>query len=216
MSLPFADLWSLIIFIIALLVAIDVHEFAHAWMADKLGDPTPRINGRLTLNPLAHLDPIGTLALFLFRIGWGKPVPIDPFNLRHPRRDAALISLAGPGSNFVLALLLSLFIRSSSTLSLPITIYQLLVTIIILSVALGVFNLLPIPPLDGSKILLGLLPHNLTYEWEKFFEQYGLLVLIFLLFPFFGSSPLISLIIWPIINFILGFLLTPGFFSALI
>jgi Zn-dependent protease len=205
MSLLFNDLSSLFFFIAALLVAIDIHEFAHAWMADKLGDPTPRINGRLTLNPLAHLDPLGTLALFIFHIGWGKPVEIDPYNLRNPRRDAALISLAGPASNFLLAAALALLLHF-----LPPS--QFLVNLIVLSVALGVFNLLPVPPLDGSKILLGFLPADLAHEWEKIFDQYGILILIFILFPFFGNQALVNLIVWPMINFILGLLLSPNLF----
>src|SRR3990167_10568404 len=92
-----------VFFIPALLIALTVHEFSHALVADKLGDPTPRLMKRLSLNPLNHLDPIGTLMLLFFHFGWGKPVPFDPFNLRHPRRDAALISLAGPVSNLILA-----------------------------------------------------------------------------------------------------------------
>ena len=89
-------IFSIILSAIIILIAITVHEFAHAWMADYLGDPTPRLSGRLTLNPLAHLDPLGTLALFIFRVGWGKPVPIDQYNLRSPKRDSALIALSGP------------------------------------------------------------------------------------------------------------------------
>src|SRR3989344_2874340 len=102
---------ELLFIIPTLLAAITVHEFAHAWTADRLGDPTPRLQGRLSLNPLKHLDPLGTLMLLLFRFGWGKPVQFDPFNLKRPRQDGALISLAGPASNLSLALLLSLFVR---------------------------------------------------------------------------------------------------------
>src|SRR3972149_8566479 len=101
-----------VIYLLALLIAITVHEFAHAKVADYLGDPTPRLQGRLSLNPLVHLDPLGMILLFLVGFGWGKPVMFDPFNLRNPRRDAALISIAGPGTNFVVALLLSLILRS--------------------------------------------------------------------------------------------------------
>ena len=214
MTLPFTDISSTVFFIGALVLSVDIHEFAHAWVADKLGDPTPRANGRLTLNPLAHLDPLGTLALFLFRIGWGKPVVIDPYNLKDPRRDAALISLAGPGSNFIMAILLSLILRLPFASASPFT-SSLLVTIIILSVGLGVFNLIPIPPLDGSKILFGLLPHDVAYDWEKTLEQYGLILLIFLLFPFFGGSALVNVFIFPVINFILQLLLPPNLFFQL-
>src|SRR3990172_11954241 len=94
---------SFVFWLLGLTVAITVHEFAHAYAAERLGDPTPRLMGRLTLNPLAHLDPLGTLMLLIARFGWGKPVQFDPFNLRHPRRDSALISLAGPASNLIMA-----------------------------------------------------------------------------------------------------------------
>src|SRR3989304_9414536 len=95
----------------ALLIAVTIHEFAHAFIADKLGDPTPGMQGRISLNPLRHLDPIGTLMLILFRFGWGKPVPFDPFNLRHPKRDSAIIALAGPVSNIILAIFASFILR---------------------------------------------------------------------------------------------------------
>src|SRR3990167_2370413 len=98
-------------FLFGLIIAITIQEFAHAFLADRLGDPTPRAQGRLTLNPLAHLDPVGTLMLLIFRFGWGKPVIFDPYNLAHPRRDAGLISLAGPVSNIILAIGLSLILR---------------------------------------------------------------------------------------------------------
>lgn len=194
------------VWLIALTTAVTIHEFSHAFAADRLGDPTPRINGRLTLNPLAHLDPIGTIALLLVHIGWGKPVPIDPFNLRRPRRDAALISLAGPASNLGLAALLSLLLKLSSPLISQFLNF-LIPPIIILNIALAIFNLLPVPPLDGSKILFGLLPRDLAGEWEAILNQYGLFLLLILIFPLFGGQPLVSIIIFPIINFFLGLLL---------
>lgn len=196
----FANPISFFIWFFALLVAVSVHEFAHALIADRLGDPTPRVNGRLTLNPLAHLDPIGTLLLLLTRFGWGKPVPIDPYNLENPRRDAALISLAGPASNLIFATLLSFISHWSLVIS------HLLFPIIVLNVSLAIFNLLPIPPLDGSKILFGFLPEEMAVQWEEILSQYGLILILFLIFPFFGQS-LISLIILPIIDFILNLLL---------
>lgn len=199
----FANPVSFFLWFFALLVAVSVHEFAHALMADRLGDPTPRINGRLTLNPLAHLDPIGTLLLLLTRFGWGKPVPIDPYNLENPRRDAALISLAGPASNLIFATILSLilkFLLVSQFLSLLIS------PIIFLNVALAIFNLLPVPPLDGSKILFGFLPEEMAVQWEEILSQYGLILILFLLFPFFGQS-LLAYLIFPIINFLLDLLL---------
>lgn len=185
----------------ALVVAVTVHEFSHAWAADYLGDPTARLEGRLTLNPLAHLDPLGTLALLIAHIGWGKPVPVDPYNLSNPKRDNMLISLAGPASNLILALVLSFLGR----LLFP-QLVLLFAPFIILNVGLAVFNLIPIPPLDGSKILFGLLPGNLASEYENITGQMGILLLLLFLVPFGGQS-LAGMIILPIINSILSFLL---------
>jgi Zn-dependent protease len=202
--------FAFFVWVSALLVAITVHEFAHAWMSDRLGDPTARFAGRLTLNPIAHLDPIGTLMLLFFRFGWGKPVPVDPYNLRHPRRDSALISLAGPSSNIILAVILAVLIRSSHIfIGTPAYLVEtILAPFIYMSVILGIFNLIPIHPLDGGKILIGILPAGLADEWDRILEQYGLILLIILIFPIFGPSP-VSLVISPIINLILNLLL-PG------
>jgi Zn-dependent protease len=185
---------------LALVIAITVHEFAHALAADKLGDPTPRLQGRLTLNPLKHLDPLGTLMILLTRFGWGKPVQFDPFNLDNPRRDAAIISLAGPVSNLITATLFSLLIRFSPLL-LP-----FLAPIIFLNVALAIFNLIPIHPLDGGKILIGFLPADLAREWDAILNRYGILILILLIFPLFGSSPITHLIL-PAVDGIISLLL---------
>jgi Zn-dependent protease len=189
----------------SLVISITVHEFAHAFAADKLGDPTPRVQGRLSLNPLAHLDPLGTIMILIAWFGWGKPVMFDPYNLKNPRRDAAFIGLAGPVSNFILATLLSILLR---ILPLPPLIQLVFVYIIYLNLILGIFNLIPIHPLDGGKILIGFLPKNLALEWNAVLNQYGMLILIFLIFPFTGRSP-ISLLISPIINILLSLLL-PG------
>lgn len=201
---------SFLIWAGALLAAVTVHEFAHAWMSDRLGDPTARIAGRLTLNPLAHLDPIGTLMLLIFRFGWGKPVPFDPFNLKDPRRDAALISFAGPIADMILATILAIFIRISHLVIGPTAFFVefILTPFITLSVVLAIFNLLPVHPLDGGKILIGLLPPDLAYKWDQFLHQYGFVILIFLLFPIFGFSPIVA-ILSPIVNLILSLLL-PG------
>jgi len=186
---------------LALIIAVTIHEFAHALIADKLGDPTPTLAGRLSLNPLKHLDPIGTLMLLIFRFGWGKPVPFDPFNLRHPKRDSALIALAGPTSNLILAALLSIILKLTA---LPLL--TLLIPIIIININLAIFNLLPIPPLDGSKILYGLLPLNWAEEYNSFMKDYGILLLILLILPIGGTSLVINLIL-PVISFITNLLL---------
>lgn len=191
-----------LLFLPALLIAITVHEFAHAWTADRLGDPTPGLLGRISLNPLRHLDPLGTLMLLFFRFGWGKPVPFDPYNLRRPRRDAALISLAGPAVNLILAAALSFGLRLSASSLFSVFLYSC----ILINVNLAIFNLLPVPPLDGSKILYGILPRDWADEYNDFMGRYGQFLLILLILPLGGSSLAISLIL-PVINLITGLLL---------
>lgn len=187
-----------------LLFALSLHEFAHAWAADQLGDPTPRAQGRLTLDPRAHLDPLGTLALLLTRFGWGKPVQFDAYNLKDPVRDTALISLAGPLSNLLLAGFLSIIFGLQI---IPWTWLQLAVIWMIrVNVVLGIFNLVPIKPLDGNKILRAILPAESAREYEQVMDQYGLWILLFLLFPWSGTSP-ISQLISPVINIITDWLL---------
>ena len=208
---------SFVLWIVALLVAITIHEFSHALAAERLGDPTPRLQGRLTLNPLAHLDPLGTVMLILIHFGWGKPVVFDPYNLRHPRRDAAIISIAGPVSNLLLAAACSIILRVLFELRLPLLGNSflnmgtyigmaLLQPIIILNVMLAIFNLVPISPLDGFKIVGGILPEHYAKQWYEL-EPYGLIFLLVLIFPILnGTAPIIALIS-PVINFILTILL---------
>jgi Zn-dependent protease len=210
---------AFVFWLAALIVAITIHEYAHALAADRLGDPTPRLQGRLTLNPLAHLDPVGTLMLLFVRFGWGKPVQFDPFNLRHPKRDSAIISLAGPISNFLVAIVCAIFIQllfnarltlisNAVTGSFIYLFIGLLQPIIILNIMLGVFNLIPIHPLDGFKIVEGILPDTYAGQWKEL-EPYGMIFLLFLVFPIFGSVSPINRVITPIIDGILSILL-PG------
>lgn len=165
----------------ALIISICIHEFSHAFAADRLGDPTARYLGRLTLNPKAHLDPIGTMFLLFIGFGWGKPVPFNPLNLRNPKRDAALISLAGPVSNFVLATILSFPLRYylMNPLSMSPVLGKLLLLTFVYNLMLGFFNLIPFGPLDGNKVVYGFLPHSLAYQWEDF-QKYGTYILLFL------------------------------------
>jgi len=205
---------ELIGWIIAFIVAITVHEAAHAWMAVRLGDPTAKLMGRLSLNPVVHYDPIGTtmlLALVALRalgapvmpFGWAKPVQFNPNNLANPKRDSALISLAGPASNLLIATVCSILFRllfAASDFSL---ISYILYPVIILNVSLAVFNLIPIHPLDGGKIFIGLLPEKDAPEADAFLHRYGMIILFFLIFPSIrGTSPLFAFIN-PIINFFL-------------
>ncbi|MEA3340069.1 MAG: site-2 protease family protein [Chloroflexota bacterium] len=187
-----------------LIFALSLHEFAHAWVADQLGDPTPRSQGRLTLDPRAHLDPLGTLALLLTRFGWGKPVQYDPYNLQNPVRDTALISLAGPLSNLLFAGILSIIINFQ--LSPWMWLQAALVQILIINVILAIFNLIPVKPLDGSKIMRALLPKETAREYEQVMDRYGLFILLFLIMPWGGSSP-VSQLISPVINLIVRLLI---------
>ncbi len=196
---------NFLLYFLSLIIAITIHEFAHAYTADKLGDPTPRLQGRLTLNPLAHLDPLGTLMLFLVRFGWGKPVQFDPFNLRNPRKEAAIISFAGPLSNLALATICSILIRILSPFGTDL-IGNFLSQLIFLNVVLAVFNLIPIHPLDGFKIVGGLLSHEQAREWYGL-ERYGIIFLMLLLIPIFSATPPIQLLISPPINFLLNLFL---------
>ncbi|MBM4464961.1 MAG: site-2 protease family protein [Chloroflexi bacterium] len=152
---------EIVAFLLSLLIAIDVHEFAHAWMANELGDPTARYQGRLSLNPLVHLDPMGTMMMLFsviygFGIGWGKPVPVDPRYLRQgPRVGMGMVAAAGPLSNLVLAAIVAVPIRLGLPLSWPLI--TLLLIVISVNIGIALFNLLPVPPLDGASILQGIL-----------------------------------------------------------
>jgi Zn-dependent protease len=202
LNLLFSSPLSFVFFAIGLIIAVTIHEFAHAFTADHLGDPTPRSQDRVSLNPLKHLDPLGSLMLLLIGFGWGKPVPFDPYNLENPRRDAALISLAGPASNIILAILISLAIK----FFLPSGFYSLFYPLIYINIVLAIFNLIPIHPLDGQKILTGILPKHLSLEYDLIMHRYGTIILIFMILPIFGSSPA-SMLISPIIQFITNILI---------
>jgi len=192
-----------VIIAVGIILALTIHEFAHAWVADRLGDPTPRYQGRVTLNPLAHLDPIGTAAIFLAGFGWGKPVSFDPYNLKEPVRDTALIAFAGPLSNILLAGILAVLIQTGA---LPVFLVAAFTIVMQINVMLAIFNMIPIHPLDGSKILSAFLPKDTAYEYEAFMEKYGFFVLIFMILPWNGTSP-ISQLISPAISFVMAVLL---------
>jgi Zn-dependent protease len=184
---------AFVAFVIAVVIAITVHEFSHAAVATIEGDRTPRSQGRLTLNPLAHLDPLGSIALVLAGFGWGKPVQFSPYQLRSQRVGAALVGLAGPASNFVLALLSAVILRLVIYQGVGEFTFLLLQRLVELNIVLGVFNLVPIPPLDGSRLLSIFLPQRhqgIIY----FLDQYGIFILLALLIfapgllsPFFNA-----------------------------
>jgi Zn-dependent protease len=171
-------------FLLAVIVGLTFHEFSHAAVASLQGDQTARSQGRLTLNPIAHLDPLGSIALILAGIGWGRPVPVNPGNLRSRRLGGVMVGLAGPASNFVLALASVIGLRiaypaADTTFNVPFSL-RLLYMLVLVNVALGVFNLLPIPPLDGSSLLSLVLPPS-RQSIVRFLDQYGIFLLLGLL-----------------------------------
>jgi len=186
---------QIFISLVVLLFSLTIHESAHAWTADRLGDPTARLLGRVSLNPIVHVDPIGTLLFPLIAalshvplIGWAKPVPVNVRRLQHPRRDYVLVAAAGPASNLVLATIAAIVLRMVSVT--PVTlgepnvsapIASLLVQLRQLNVLLAVFNMIPIPPLDGGNVLAGLLPRALAVPFNAL-RQYGFLLLYVLMY----------------------------------
>src|SRR3989338_3055682 len=183
------------IFILSILIALSVHEWAHAFTANRLGDPTGRETGRLTLNPVAHLDLIGTILFLTVGFGWGKPVPVDHRYFRHPKRDMAITAIAGPLSNLVLACVAFLGLRLTGVTLEPGSLLgffsgsggvfqdflsQLLVSSLFVNLGLMAFNLLPIAPLDGSKVLQMLIPYRYEEQYEDFM-RFGPYILLFLL-----------------------------------
>ena len=197
----FEILWSLP----AVLIAITVHEYAHGFAAYYYGDSTAKLAGRLTLNPLAHLDPVGTLMLLLFRIGWAKPVPINYGNLRDPKKDIIKVSFAGPCSNILVAFLFAMFLRLNDFLLQSIFInsfqnlpnlfitfirgwFVFLQTGVIINLILAIFNLIPIPPLDGHHILLGLLPPKWARQYARLKQPYGMIILLLLIWTGFVGN----------------------------
>lgn len=199
-------LLSLVLTLPAVLIAITFHEYAHAFAADKLGDDTPRRQGRLTLNPLAHLDPVGSIMLVFAGFGWGKPVEINPRNFNRTismSKGEAIVSIAGPVMNFILAILFSIiyftigkFAPTFIFTKLGIIIMTLLQIIVMINVGLGVFNLIPLPPLDGSKVLNHFLPYS-AKEWFARYSQVFYIIFIVLWITGIAGS-----IISPIINLV--------------
>lgn len=183
---------------VGLIVAISVHEAAHAAMAYKLGDATAKNQGRLTLNPIKHLDPVGTLMIFVARFGWGKPVPVNPYNFKNPVRDSALTSLAGPMSNFITALILSVPLKY---VLMPLWLDDLLWIVFDINVVLGIFNLLPFPPLDGSKIFAVFVPKKLQKNYFEFLKKSEVGFLIFIVADIFLIRNILGYsILWSVLS----------------
>lgn len=214
------------IWLLPVLFGITVHEVAHGWIARRLGDPTAMMLGRLTLNPLKHIDPIGTIlvpALLLlapgsFVFGWAKPVPVTWENLRHPKRDMALVALAGPGANLIMGLLWALVAKVAVLYYDALGVFAdplvfMGVAGIIINTVLGVLNLLPLPPLDGGRVLTGILPQRLSWQVSRI-EPYGIVIVLALLL-----TGVLGRILWPLIALVQGALsyiagIPPGLFRA--
>jgi len=183
------DIITTIFYILILLFSIIIHELAHGYTADYLGDPTPRLQGRLTLNPIPHLDMFGSIilpALLVlsgtgFVVGWAKPIEYNPFNIKNRRWGAVLIAIAGPLSNIFLALVFGLILRFAGA-GLPVAAATIFSIIVLLNIVLAVFNLIPVPPLDGHHILFSLLPdHGIAGQIKYFLKKYSLMLIIFVI-----------------------------------
>lgn len=198
-------IWQLLIFFFAVVI----HEYAHGLVASLRGDRTAQYAGRLTLNPLAHIDPLGTIFLPILLLatrspvifGWAKPVPINYWGLKNPKRDIILVGLAGPLANICLAAALSLILKFGA--GLPLFAVSLIYQAIVVNIVLAVFNLMPIPPLDGSRVAIGLLPSSAARRYAAI-EPYGFIILFVLLY-----LRLFDYIIWPIVNLVLKSLNMP-------
>ena len=183
-----------------LIIAIVVHEYAHARVAVAMGDFTPKATGRLTLNPMAHLDPIGLLMLLLCQFGWAKPVMVNPLNFKNYKRGELLVALAGPAVNLITAFLALLILQILATAGVEMTtgVRMVFSLIILYNINFAIFNMIPIPPLDGSKVLMSFLPSNLQYKLMSL-ERYSFIILIFIM-----MTPILRYILIPLQKLILG------------
>ena len=177
----FTYILSILLGLIPSLLCITLHELSHGFVAYKLGDDTAKSRGRLTLNPLKHLDPIGLLMMLVFHVGWAKPVPVNMYRFKNPKRGMALTALAGPVSNLLIAVVFMLLYGAAyiplGRSAVGYYFLQMLQLTAIISIGLGIFNLLPLPPLDGSKVLAVLLPDR-QYDWLMRYERFGMLIIM--------------------------------------
>lgn len=209
------DLNFLLVRVPPLLFALTIHEFAHAWSAYLCGDSTAKDRGRMTLDPFAHLDLMGSLCMLFVGFGWAKPVPVNPYNFRHPRRDDIFVSLAGVAANLATALTVALLMRLTLHLgfwqtSAGLTVWRMLATLLLFSLALMLFNLIPIPPLDGSHVLKNLLPRGAAAAYERLY-RYAPFLLIILVF----SGGVGYIIGWPLFRILHVLLGTEAYLRVL-
>jgi Zn-dependent protease len=204
---PEAVFAGVVVVAVMLLVAFPIHEFAHALAAYRLGDSTARLFGRLTLNPLAHFDPLGgtmlavSVLLLGFGFGWAKPTPVNPRNLSGGRWGEAIVAAAGPISNLVLAIAASIPLRFILATEMDVRfLIEVLALFIQINLLLMIFNLLPIPPLDGSAVLFAFLPPQRAWQLRPLLNQYGIVILVLLIFPLFGGHSLLSVIFSALLN----------------
>jgi Zn-dependent protease len=201
-----------ILIAIFLLVAFPVHEFFHAYAAYRLGDGTAKMFGRLTLNPLVHFDPLGGLLLIVsvlssgFVFGWAKPTPVNPSNLRDRRNSEVVVALAGPASNLVMALLAALLFRALDAtgvlFQLPEVAVEVLFDFVLFNILLAIFNMIPIPPLDGSTLLWRFLPPQMVWQWRPILSQYGFIILLVFIFTI---GRFVAGLVYDVTSFLVGF-----------
>ena len=195
------DLMSMVAGIPGLIIALSLHEYAHARVAVAMGDFTPRMMGRLTLNPAAHIDPIGLIMLLIARFGWAKPVVINPSNFRGPKKGEILVALAGPAMNFFIAFVAMAFIvfyTLAFRTQMSVGLHEVVWLIVLYNINFGIFNLIPLPPLDGSKVLMQVLPYEMQYKFLGL-ERYSFLIFVIMI-----ATPVLSHILGPIARFIIA------------
>ena len=198
---------ALLIQIPVVLACITIHEFSHGYVAYLLGDDTAKRAGRLTLNPLKHLDVLGAIMLIIVKIGWAKPVPVNPYNFKDMKVGMAITAAAGPISNFLFAVIAAIFYRSLMSGFPPSILTYILQFIVVINIALGLFNLIPFPPLDGSKIIGGFMPDEMFFRWMQWERNGAYLLMIIFGISFLFRIPLLGTIIMPALNFFVTLLL---------
>ena len=202
------NLYNLLISIPTILYALTILEYFLGWTANKFGDPTARLQGRLTLNPLAHIDILGALCFVFAHFGWGKPVPVNPYNFRNPRRDNMIVSFAGPASNFVSAFLFGVIfqlLRNTPFIPMNVSVilYNLLISGIVINLSLAFFNMIPLFPLDGSHILEGLLPYSMAQRYKEI-ERYSPFILLgLIIMGNYAGISILGIILGPPIQYFL-------------